>query len=263
MDDYLLGQKLIGDDFDTAQLQQWYADEAEGYANLGSKDRSTYKYGYHSLNRFHGFSKIPTGTKFPRALGVGSAYGDEFEPYIDRIDRITIIEPSDQLVGTKLGNITLEYTKPALDGALEIENDQFDLITSFGTLHHIANVSTVVGELLRVLKPGGHMLIREPIHSMGDWNRPRSGLTAHERGIPVSHFERMIQTGGGKVLHQARCIHAMGIQLQKRVKFAVWNKPFVVGMDSLLCKMPHKEIYLRRSFAEKFAPNCVFLVITK
>ena len=59
------------------------------------------------------------------------------------------------------------------NASMEFPNNYFDLITSFGVLHHIPDVSKVFSELSRVLAPGGYLLIREPIVSMGDWSYPR------------------------------------------------------------------------------------------
>ena len=44
---YLSGKKLYGDDFSASQIAQWYADEAEAYADLGAANRHSYCYGYH------------------------------------------------------------------------------------------------------------------------------------------------------------------------------------------------------------------------
>ena len=87
---YLRGEKLIGDDYSPKQTLRWFAEEEEGYANLGAQDWSSYRYVYHALNWLHGFSALPEGT-FPHVLGVGSAYGDEFRPILDRISKITIL----------------------------------------------------------------------------------------------------------------------------------------------------------------------------
>lgn len=36
---YLSGAKLYGDDFTIDEIEEWFADEAEGYANLGAKKK--------------------------------------------------------------------------------------------------------------------------------------------------------------------------------------------------------------------------------
>lgn len=39
--------------------------------------------------------------KFENVLGFGSAYGFEFEPIVDKIGSITIVEPSEKLISNK------------------------------------------------------------------------------------------------------------------------------------------------------------------
>ena len=82
----------------------------------------------------------------------------------------------------------------------------FALVTCFGVLHHIPNVSFVMSELGRVLEPGGVMLLREPVISMGDWRKPRRGLTKRERGIPLHLLQRIAVESGFEVIKQSLCM---------------------------------------------------------
>lgn len=110
--DYLEGKKLYGDDFSQAEINEWYIDELEGYADLGAKDRGSYDYEYHELNKFHAFSLIKN-RNFKKALGIGSAYGDEFMPIANNIEHITIIDPSEVFSSVKkIANTPCEYIKP-------------------------------------------------------------------------------------------------------------------------------------------------------
>lgn len=79
------------------------------------------------------------------------------------------MDSSEQTVSKKLGNIVLNYVKATLTGKINSQDKLFDLITCFSVLHHIPNVTFVFSELIRVLQPGGYLLLREPIHFMGDW----------------------------------------------------------------------------------------------
>ncbi|NQW35793.1 MAG: hypothetical protein HQ471_02200 [Flavobacteriales bacterium] len=72
MNEYFKGEKLYGDDFSLEKITQWYNQEAEGYADLGSKDKDSYSYGYHMMNKIHGFEKIKD-LPFENVLGFGSA----------------------------------------------------------------------------------------------------------------------------------------------------------------------------------------------
>lgn len=181
---YFSGQLLYGDDFTAAEITQWYADESEGYAGLGDRSGETYEhYTYHAMNKRHMFRHLPAGT-LGNALGIGAAYGSEFIPVLDRLESVTILEPSPELRSDHLNGFPLSYVSPRPNGDMPFVDASFDLVTSFGTLHHIPNVSHVVAEAGRVTRPGGYLLVREPVLSMGDWRKPRHGLTKRERGIP-------------------------------------------------------------------------------
>ena len=174
---YFKGNKLYGDDFTEEQLDAWFEEEKEGNSGVVLSNQKEYQYHYHELNLFHLFSRsnIPQGAN---AIGLGSAYGDEFMPIADRLRKITIIDPSDKFAENEALNGTpIEYRKPSLNEKLDFPDNHFQLATSMGALHHIANVTTVLREFYRCLTPGGYMLIREPIVTQGDWRYPRRGLT--------------------------------------------------------------------------------------
>jgi len=230
------GERLYGDDFTPEQIDIWYRDEEEAYAKLvrerqeraaagadGSRrtapeadglddtvpvdgNRDGYVYAYHGLNEVHGFSKLPRDVRFARVLGFGSAYGDELRPILARIDSIVFVEPSTSFRGNEVGGVPAEWVAPDPSGRLPFEDATFDLITCLGVLHHVPNVSFVMSELARVLKPGAYALIREPTVSLGDWRRPRRGLTAHERGIPSRLFREMALGSGLKIVSDAPCV---------------------------------------------------------
>lgn len=189
----LAGTALYGDDFAQSQIDAWFEAEREGYAGLGAGEDETGggRYPYHPLNERHGFRHLPAGA-LGRALGLGAAYGVEFEPIANRLESITILEPSQALRASDVLGVPLTYVDPMPNGEMPFEDANFDLVTCFGVLHHIPNVTTVVDEVARVLRPGGYFLVREPIHSMGDWRQSRAGLTKHERGIPRKIFEDLV-----------------------------------------------------------------------
>src|SRR5205809_8059251 len=53
--EYFAGTKLYGDDFSTKDIEAWYKDETDAYAELGAKHRSTYHYAYTDLNEHHAY----------------------------------------------------------------------------------------------------------------------------------------------------------------------------------------------------------------
>ena len=50
---------------------------------------------------------------------------------------------------------------PKTQNPIKIENESQDLVTSFMVLHHVQNLSFVLNEIQRILKPGGYFLIKE------------------------------------------------------------------------------------------------------
>ena len=261
------GRKLYGDDFSPGEIEEWYQQETEGYADLGNKDLSTYTYQYHTLNRIHGFRHVSKEPGFEHVLGFGAAWGYEFEPVIHKIDKLTIIEPSENLRSEQIGPVHPVYVKPRTDGLLDFPDKSFDLATSLGALHHIPNVTLVLSEIIRVLKPGGMLLLREPIISMGDWNRPRPGLTSNERGIPVSHFEKIFRDLNVEVIASNHCF-TMTYQFQKLfegiLKKPLYSYAWYIRTDRLLSSVLKSNVsYHARKRRHRIAPSNIFYVIRK
>jgi SAM-dependent methyltransferase len=266
MDKYFSGEALYGDDFTVAQIEQWYRDEEEAYANLGNTELNQYSYHYHALNRLHGF-KYLEGKNFDKVLGLGAAWGHEYFPIIDRIKELYIIEPSEKLRSDKIGDLTPVYSKPNVDGAISYPDDHFDLVTSFGTLHHVPNVSFIIKELYRVTKPGGYILLREPIISMGDWNKPRKGLTTHERGIPLNIFRSIFKELGAKVIHEGFCFAMTAFFQRAWIKISkrpIFSYKAYVWFDSWFSRMLKGNLrYHAQKKLERIAPQSVFYVLQK
>ena len=264
MEKYLSGELLYGDNFAIDDIKQWYDDEVEGYANLGSKDKAKYKYPYHNMNKLFGFNHLPKDQVLTHALGLGSAYGEEFLPVIDRIKTITIVEPSDKLIGENINGIQPKYSKPQIDGTLSFADNEFDLIVCFSVLHHIPNVSHVLSELVRVLKPNGVIIIREPIVSMGDWREKRKGLTKNERGIPKSFFNNFIKEKQLKVLSESLCDCSFVNKFLNKLFPFNTDTMLYQKFDSLLSNLLSWNYkYHRTNILHKCGPASIFLLLQK
>jgi SAM-dependent methyltransferase len=266
MNTYLDGKAIYGDDFTYDQIQRWYEEEKEAYANLGSKNISNYHYGYHELNKLHGFNYLKS-RHFENAMGLGAAWGHEFYPVIDRITNLHIIEPSDKLKSETIGHIKPVYKMPAISGKINYPDNYFDLVTCFGTLHHIPNVSDVIAELHRVTKPGGMILLREPVISMGDWTGPRKGLTRNERGIPLNIFREMINQHQLQVIHEGLCFTMTAFFQRKWIKFSkrpIYTFKSYIIFDKGLSKLFAWNLqYHARHMLKRIAPQSVAYVLKK
>jgi SAM-dependent methyltransferase len=266
MKKYFDGKELFGDNFTNEQIETWYNDETEGYSELGSKNKAEYRYSYHYLNLIHGYNKLKQNV-FENVLGLGSAYGFEFEPIINRISNVTIIEPSDLLVNNKIGGLIPKYVKPNVNGDLPFNDNSFELITCFSTLHHIPNVSHVISELIRVLKPNSYLLIREPIISMGDWRNHRFGLTKNERGIPLEFFDKIFRLHKVEVVSKQHHFTATAM-LQRTFGFLfkhpIFSYKSYIILDKFISKMlSFNTKYHATNKLQRISPQAIFYVIKK
>lgn len=255
------GNRLYGDDFDSRAIEAWHADEEEGYSSLVDENGGSYSYVYHALNTIHGFSRLSSGP-LGQVLSFGGAYGDELQPICGRIDGVTILEPSGVMKVAELCGQPVTYVKAVPNGSLPFPDGSFDLVTCFGVLHHIPNVSFVVGELRRVLRPGGALLLREPINSMGDWRRPRPGLTRHERGIPLGLLRDLIARVGFDVRHESLLGFRPIPILAQRLGIAAYNSTVVTRLDSALAGLFRWNYrYHATNVWEKLRPTSAFFVL--
>jgi SAM-dependent methyltransferase len=261
LDKYFSGEALIGDDFAPADIARWFEDERDAYSDLAAPEPAAYRYGYHALNRWHGFRHLDRSRRFAHACGFGSAYGHELLPLRGRIDRVTIIDSSRRFESTVLDGIEAAFVQARPGGEIDAPDGAFDLITCFGVLHHIPNVSSVLRELTRCLRPDGVMLLREPTTSMGDWRRPRPGCTPRERGLPAPLFRSMIEDSGLAVLHDSWCVFAPLAALLAKVGVSAHASMPTVLLDHALSALTASNYrYHRRTLAERFAPASRFFV---
>ncbi len=263
MDQYFSGKKLYGNDFDSEQIKQWFNDEKEAYSSLGKGTKSNGGYGYHLLNQQTLLKHLPD-KHFDRVLGFGSAHGQEFVPILDKIGHLTILEPSEKFIRNHIGNVPVEYHQPSADGTFEYEENTFDLILCISVLHHIPNVSTIIKEFARCCRPGGYVLIREPITSMGDWRKPRSGLTKHERGIPLNILERMILDCGLRIINRQKCMFSLTSRWRYLTKNAPYNSGIAMFFDRILCAaFCWNSVYHAKTPFQKFRPTSASYVLQK
>jgi SAM-dependent methyltransferase len=263
LEKYFSGLALYGDDFDQDALEKWYREEKEAYANLGSKNLNAYTYIYHALNKYHGYRYLPQ-KEFSNVLGFGSAYGEEFKPIAQKIKALTIVDPSDVLKKDTVEGIPITYIKPGRHGRLTFPDQSFDLITCLSTLHHIPNVTFVMHELYRCLQQDGFLLLREPIFSMGDWRKPRSGLTKNERGIPLLLLRTMIQNTGFHIIKERICYFPLIPRFFGLFKIKVYNSYGLTIIDYFISQILKWNLtYHAKNQFKKLRPTAVFYVLTK
>ena len=163
-----------------------------------------------------------------------------------------------------LGSVPLTFVKPSVDGSLPLADESFDLVTCFGVLHHVANVSRVVRELFRCLRRGGYLLVEEPTVTMGDWRKPRVGLTRRERGIPIQLLGTILRAAGFQVLNERRILFSGTGKLARMLRIPFQTSPVLLRIDELLCTIFSWNVkYHPRSLVEWLMPTNVFFVLRR
>ena len=265
-DDVRAGRVLYGNDFTGSLLTEWFASEQEGYyalhtgyyADRADGDHFTYE----ALNWAHGAPL--RGERWEVCLAMGPADGQEFPSLGFDVGRIIAIEPAKGFWSDKVGGIPAEYRVPTLDGTIKLPDASVDLVISLGVLHHIPNVEYVISELARVLKPGGRMLIREPIASLGDFTKPRPGMTANERGIPVKLMRGYMEQVSLSVDDTIYASCAIPQVLARVFKLKPFRSPVFVSIDRAMSHaMAWNNRYWRKSFKDKIAPAMAAYIVTK
>ena len=174
-------------------------------------------------------------TSLGKVLGLGSGNGEEFRPVRRWIEHLHIVESAE---GYFHNDATTTYTKARVDGSLDFPDEFFDTAVNIAVLHHIPNVTHVLGELFRVLKPGGFCLVKEPITTLGAWHLPRkSGLAPCERGFPRALLEEMLRRTGFEIVIRT-CFEFPPLRhLRDRGGIDTYNSKFWTGLDRLCCKL--------------------------
>jgi len=257
---------LFRDDFTPEEIARWYADEAEAYTDLYIRDRS-HTYDKHGLDIIHAYRALrnedPT-TQY-NVLGLGAAGGQEFKPIIAKIEGITILDPSEYYSQkSSVLEVPCVWRKPSVDGSIQFQDHCFDLVTCFSALHHVPNATFVLSELIRVLKPNGLLLLREPIISLGDWRKPRAGLTKRERGIPPEELEKVFQKRGMEIVSKSKCLFP-GIDLLAKLGITEpYNSYFFVWVDAILARIfSWNYRYHRTKWWHRVAPRSIYYVVRK
>lgn len=254
--DVLAGRKLYGNDFDAAQLKAWYAAEEYGFYQLCDQD---YAYSQGPFP-YQGWARADAAPlqdrRYERCVALGCADGRELAALGFEIGRVIAVEPAEGFWGETVGGIPAEFRKPVADGTLDLPDASVDLAVALHVLHHIANVGHLVAELGRVLKPGGVLLMREPIAAMGDFRGPRPGLTQCERGIPAKLMRGFIADAGLR-LERLTYRSTPGLpELAAKLGIEPFNSPALVWIDEQVCRVSRfNDRYWRPALWHKLAPR--------
>jgi hypothetical protein len=258
---YFAGERLYGDDFTTEQIGDWFTAEANAYTDI-TGDNAIDEFGYTQWAIRYGFRHLPVGRRFRHVVGFGSGRGNELEPIDGRCERITIVESSDRY-STRGDGLTAptEFVRAQPSGDIALDDGAADLVVCLGVLHHISNVSHVVGEFARIVESGGYVIVRETITSMGDWRRPRPGLTPCERGIPRALLRGMLVDAGFTIEHEALIGFPLIANFWRWFGRPPYNNRFWTVVDRAVCVATTPNLtYHATNRLRKFRPTSSAIV---
>ena len=204
------------------------------------------------------------GAAYPVCLALGCATGEDIVALHLEIGRIIALEPGHGFWRSSIGGVPADYREPSADGIINLADESVDLVVAIGVLHHIPNVETVVAELARVLKPGGSAIIREPVISMGDFTKPRRGLTRNERGIPIRLLASYMEKARLRIDYRGFCDCPLITRPVQKLGLKPFNYPVLVWLDALASRLTAWNLrYWRSKPWHKLAPTSAFFVSRK
>ena len=115
------------------------------------------------LNRLRERLRLPSAG---RLLDVGGGTGRVSAQLRHLVDEVIISDSSVSMLKQAQAKGKLQPAQAHAE-RLPFSNDSFDRVVVVDALHHFANQREAVGDLLRVLRPGGRLVIEEPdIHRL-------------------------------------------------------------------------------------------------
>ena len=105
------------------------------------------------------------------------------------------------------------------------------------------------------------LMVREPITSMGDWRRPRAGLTPRERGIPRDLLREIITSSGYAIEHERLIGFPVISNVWRWFGTPPYNNRFWTRLDRMICALTTPNLdYHATSKLKKFRPTAAAIV---
>ena len=257
----LRGEIIYGDNFPPDRVAVWYEEEERGYFDV-STEKGGHTQTYRSSDALHFFRGREIGGDL---LAVGAADGSDFLSVAEKINEFHFIEISEEFWRSEVGGKPAFYSKPSIMGEMSYEDARFDVGAFFSVLHHVPNVSFALKEMHRVLKPGGLLLLREPVVSMGDWRTGRPGLTKNERGIPQACLETAVYEAGFEIEMKRPFIHPLVRRVSESLGFLTpYNHTLPSLLDMWISQIPiGSHVYHPQNVWQKLRPQGVAMILRK
>lgn len=265
------GTCLVGDDFTDEQLALWFSQEQEAFyeADAGNSEEDGWYAYMRYVNWVLGFAvvkeaKIPLTAML--VLGPGSGTEVQRFAHAHPACRLNFLEASENFQSELRQRFpTSQIVVPRFTGEIALDDKTQDLVCAFSVLHHIPNVSKVISEVSRVMRPGGFLIVREPCSSMGDWRSLRSA-TPNERGISRQMMLEIAKKAGFE-LEKAPVpiiLEPINKLLKKTIGFKNVPFPVLYQIDRALSKLvSFNDYYWRDSWLKKIGPSSYFYLFRR
>ena len=125
---------------------------------------------------------LPVG----KLLDIGCGVGDFLYQVIEKGWDVTGIEPSDQAKDIAESKLGFRPLSPA--DSSKLPSASFDVITLWHVLEHVDDLKTQTSELLRLLKPGGRLVIALPNFQSFDCQYYKQYWAAWDVPRHLNHF---------------------------------------------------------------------------
>ena len=265
-----LGIELAGDNLDELQLEKWYLQEQEAYFesnDAGYDEDPWYKYMRHTNDNIF-FSRINPNLGKGNITFFGPARGTEAKNIqnVSEDWHYNFIESSDnfrEVLEREFNNSNV--IEPNIFGKVNLADNSQDVVCAFSTLHHIANISDLLQEIYRILKPNGYLFIREPCAFMGDWRYSRKA-TPNERGISKSFFLKTSNEIGYTLDSNPIpiCFEPINKTFSRLNIWKYVSIKLLFYVDRLISKLlSYNDHYWRDSFLKKLGPSSYSYVFRK
>ena len=275
--DIVSGNRLAGDDYSPEQLQLWYQQEENAFSDMDIGSDMTSTDPWYSYMRYLN-EKLSKQLLLKRwqcdkrlkvlILGPGNGADAEFLRNLYPEADFSFIEVSidfQRILSERYGQSSI--VMPNFDNAIKLKDESIDLVVAFSVLHHIANVSFVVKEVSRVMRPGGLFITREPCSSMGDWSKPRLA-TPNERGIAAHLLVEIATQAGLQMSPDLRVTPVLFAPLNKilfklRKYISISNKTVWLCDKFLSRVVSFNDWYWRDFWWKKIGPSAYFYAFEK
>lgn len=161
------------------RVREHWQDEACG-TRYGNSDCTRTYFEQISATRYrlepfiHGFAKFPTG-RGKEVLEIGTGCGSDFQNWVQNGAQATGVDLTEKAIGLtrerleSLGFSDDQYDLKVADAEnLPFDDERFDMVYSYGVLHHTPDTLKAFSEACRVLKPGG--TLRAMIYHDPSWS---------------------------------------------------------------------------------------------